>query len=161
MDVRLQAGIIAFVAAIIATAITAYVNFYLARKKSEQEKALLAGEILRVKREETLKNLYLLSTKISITKLDMASGPSALTDFNKNYDNINEHLAEITMSLTLYFPAAKKVFDPIGVEAAEYWKNFKNHLVSPTQPPNPIFMQSAITAIQHSDSIISRVTSSI
>ncbi|MGG7675027.1 hypothetical protein [Pseudomonas sp. WC2] len=159
MDVRIQAGLIAFCAALIVMVVTNWVNIQLAKRKFEEDKAKAAEENFREKREETVKHLFLLRTKLSITKLDMASGPSAANDFNDNYDSANENIAEIMMALTLYFPKAKAAFTPIEIDAATYWKNFKDYLsvtlsmpqTSPLTsiPANAItFQQNAVSAAQ-------------
>lgn len=152
--------------------VTNWVNIRLATKKSENDQARAAEENLREKREATLKHLFLLSSKLSITKLDMASGLSAAKDFNDNYDSANENIAEVMMALTLYFPKAKATFDPIEIHAAEYWKNFKDYLsvtlpATQSSPPTPVpanantFKQNAITAAQRCGDVIQKTRSAL
>ena len=124
MDPRIQAGIIAFAAAIIATAIGGAINYKIDSYKNK-----------RSKREETLKNLYLLKTKLSFHKIDMHSGSDSVNSFNENYDEANILIAEITMSLSLYFKNHEKSFSPVLSEAAYYWKSYKDYITSEKRNP--------------------------
>ncbi|MDA3877707.1 MAG: hypothetical protein PF483_11545 [Halothiobacillus sp.] len=130
LDPRIQAGIIAFVAAILATAINNYFGFRLARIKGEEDKKLSNFQNLRTQREKALRNLYLLSTMLSFSKVDMANGREDVKDFNKNYDAANELIAELMMSFSLYFREYKEDFKPLPGEAGSYWKYYKDHLIS-------------------------------
>lgn len=130
LDPRIQAAIIAFVSAMIATAISNWVSFKLAEKKAEADKRLSHHDNLRRKREETIKNLHLLHTMLSPDKMDMAKGSQAVEYFNSNYDKANELIAEVKMSLSLYFTKHKNSFEPILSESANYWKYYKDHLVA-------------------------------
>lgn len=169
MDVRIQAGLISFCAALIVMTVTNWINIRLATKKAEDDTNREAEANRREKREKTVKNLYLLTKKLSITKLDMASGPSAIKDFNDNYDSANENIAEVMMALTLYFPKAKSVFSSIDIDAAEYWKNYKDyltvtlpiaiaHTTTPTSLPTnaTTFKQNAVSAAQRCGATISQ-----
>lgn len=119
MDPRVQAGIIAFVSAIVATAIAGLISYNIEKWKNK-----------RAKKEETLKNLFLLRTKLSPHKIDMHSDADAVISFNQNYDEANLLMSEIMMSLALYFPIYEKVFEPVLEESAYYWKLYKDHLLS-------------------------------
>jgi len=130
LDPRIQAGIIAFVAAILATAINNYFGFRLARIKAEEDAKLSDYQNLRLQREQALKNLYLLSTKLSFSKVDMAEGKEDVKWFNDNYDSANELIAELMMSFSLYFREYKEDFKPLLGQASYYWKFYKDHLSS-------------------------------
>lgn len=130
MDPRIQAGIIAFVAAILATAITSYVNFRLARIKAETDKVLADAQNRRAKKEQTLTNLFLLKTKLSFFKIDMTETVEDIKAFNENYDHANELIAEVRMALALYFPDSSDHFETILEESGYYWKCYKEHLMS-------------------------------
>lgn len=128
LDPKIQAGIIAFITAILATAINNYFAFRLARIKAEEDKKLSESQNLRLQKEVTLKNLYLLSTKLSLTKVEMAEGKNDVKWFNANYDSANELIAELMMSFSLYFNQHKDDFKPLVGEASYYWKCYKDHL---------------------------------
>jgi hypothetical protein len=130
MDPRIQAGIIAFVAAMLATAITSYVNFRLARIKSEGDKKLSEWQNKREKKEQALKNLFLLKTRLSFSKIDMASSKEDIKWFNENYDKSNELISEIRMALALYFTNHSDRFEHVLRESGYYWKCYKDHLSS-------------------------------
>lgn len=130
LDPRIQAGLIAFIAAMLATAINNYFGFRLARIKAEEDKKLSVFENVRNQREKALRNLYLLSTMLSFSKVDMANSKEDVKDFNKNYDLANELIAELMMSFSLYFTKYKKDFKPLLGEAGYYWKCYKDHLLS-------------------------------
>jgi hypothetical protein len=128
LDPRIQVGIIAFIAAMLATAINNYFGFRLAMIKAEEDKKLSDFQNFRFQREQTLKNLYLLSTRLSFSKADMAEGKDDVKWFNDNYDSANELIAELMMSFSLYFQEYKKDFKPLLGEAGYYWKCYKDHL---------------------------------
>ena len=130
LDPRILVGVITFIAVILASIINNYVGFYLARIKTEEDKKLSELQNIRCQREQALKNLYLLSTRLSFSKADMAEGKDDLRWFNDNYDSANELIAELMMSFSLYFQEYKKDFKPLLGEAGYYWKCYKDHLSS-------------------------------
>ena len=65
LDPRILVGVITFIAVILASIINNYVGFYLARIKTEGDKKLSELQNIRYQREQALKNLYLLSTRLS------------------------------------------------------------------------------------------------
>lgn len=150
MDPRIQAGIIAFVSAIVATSIAGFINYKIEKWKGH-----------RSKREETIKNLFILRTKLSLHKIDMHSGSESVVSFNENYDEANLLMSEIMMSLALYFPKYEKEFMPVLEKSAFYWKLYKDHLLSEKRDyhsENSPFQRS-VQASFSCDEIISRIMS--
>ncbi|BFM09974.1 hypothetical protein R50072_01270 [Simiduia litorea] len=119
MDSVVLSGIIAFATAIIATAIGGVINYIIETVRNK-----------RTRREEVLRGLYLLKTKLSLHKIDMHSGSESVSSFNENYDSANILIADIKMSLSLYFKSHVIDFEPVVEEAAYYWKMYKDHLIS-------------------------------
>ena len=151
IDTRIQAGIIAFVAALLATAITGYINYRLVRVKAEEDRKLSDWENKRAKKEETLSNLFLLSTMLSFSKIDMAGTREEIKFFNENFDSANELIANIRMSLSLYFPEYSDEFEPVLGESTYYWKCYKDYLVSEepdSQGPESSFQRSLQASLE-------------
>jgi hypothetical protein len=146
MDPRIQAGIIAFSAAIIATGITGFINYKMEEWKDKKSKIDENQRNINLKKEELIKRLYILQSKLSFNKIEMHTNVSQVESFNKNFDEVNILIAEVMMILSLYFPKYKKEFIPIREKSSIYWKSYKDYLESMHKTSvgaeNPFFSKS-------------------
>ena len=147
MDPRIQAGIIAFCAAIIATGITGFINYKIELWKNKKAKSDELKALKNTKKEELIKNLYILESKLSISKIDMHSDVSTIQVFNQNYDEVNILIAETLMLISLYFPKYKAEFKPIREKSSIFWKSYKDYLTTPktSATVDSPYLQKAIT----------------
>lgn len=142
MDAKIIAGIIGFLAAIVATVITGYINHRLLmkkaafdanleREKNKQEKEDEQELHVRSLKEQTIKNLNLLSLKFSMANADITSDQSNPIEYhNDNFNNAYELLCDIKMVISLYFPKHKSHIKEIEKQASFYWGYYKQHLSS-------------------------------
>lgn len=142
MDAKIIAGILGFLAAIIATLITAYVNNRLLMKKAQfdaeqdRKKQILEAEHehklhVRTLKEQTIKNLNLLSLRFSYANSDITSDKTDPIEYHdENFNEAYELLSEIKMVISLYFSKYKEEIREVEKQASLYWGYYKRHLES-------------------------------